>query len=402
MKDVVLITNYWHFESEKASSRYLTLANEIVEEGINLEVITSTFYHATKSQRKFNMEFLNSFRYKISLIDESGYDKNISFKRIFSHKRFARNVMSYLNTRKKPDLIYCVIPSLDVAYKVTKYANENNIKVILDIQDLWPESFKMIINIPILSDAIFYPMKRLADKAYSSADHIVAVSQTFVDRAIEVSRKNQFGHSVFLGTELFKFDSIAKKVSNTNMSNSEIRLAYIGTLSYSYDIPSVINALYLLKNRKEGSTVKFIVMGEGPLRKEFEKQAFIKGINCEFKGQLEYSEMVKLLCECDIAINPIVERSAASIVNKVGDYAAAGLPVINTQNSQEYIDYLNEYHAGINCKNGDAEDIARAILKLSNDKLLRREMGVNNRKFAEEKFDRKRTYKTIVNLIKNT
>jgi glycosyltransferase involved in cell wall biosynthesis len=399
MKDVLLITNYWHFECEKASSRYFTLAKKIVLAGIDLEVITSTFYHATKTQRNYTKDFLGSFPYKVSLIHESGYGSNVSLKRILSHKEFAKNVIEYIKKRKKPDLIYCVIPSLDVAYMVTKYANKNNIKVIIDIQDLWPETYKMIFNVPIISDIVFYPMKRIADKAYSAADEIVAVSQTYVDRALRVNKKCNSGYSIFLGAELSKFDTATKGANSINKPSDELWIAYIGTLSYSYDIPSIIKALTLLQE-KNGPRVKFMVMGDGPLRKDFEKLAKEKGINCEFKGQLEYTEMVKFLCKCDIAVNPIVGSSAASIVNKVGDYAAAGLPVINTQDCKEYKDLLNDYNAGLNCKNGDIKDIALGIEKLCKDATLRNRMGNNNRRFAEERFDRDRTYEIIVDLIK--
>jgi len=52
--------------------------------------------------------------------------------------------------------------------------------------------------------------------------------------------------------------------------------------------------------------------------------------------------MVGLLCACQIAINPIKSKSAGSIINKVGDYAAAGLPVINSQENEEYRRLIKE------------------------------------------------------------
>ena len=43
--------------------------------------------------------------------------------------------------------------------------------------------------------------------------------------------------------------------------------------------------------------------------------------------------MVGMLGVCDIAVNSISKGAAQSIINKHGDYAAAGLPVVNTQES---------------------------------------------------------------------
>ncbi|WP_062108627.1 glycosyltransferase family 4 protein [Bacillus niameyensis] len=398
MKDILLITNYWHFECEKASSRYFTLANLISESGIDLEVITSTFYHATKNQRNYNKDFLNSFPYKITLIHESGYKKNISLKRIISHREFANNVLKYLRKRKKPDVIYSVVPSLDVAYILSRYAAANGIKLIIDIQDLWPESFKMVLNIPVLSDLAFAPMKRKANKIYAAADEIIAVSQSFVNRALEVNNKCMNGHSVFLGIELSNFDQHVLNRNAAIKSPDEIWLAYVGTLSYSYDLISVIDAIKILKDTGY-TNIKFVVMGDGPLRNKFEDYAKKANIKFEFTGKLNYGNMVGKLSLCDIAINPITKNSAASIINKHADYVAAALPILNTQESLEFQNLLTQYNAGLNCENNNAYDLADKLIKLCKDKDLRTTMGKNSRRLAEEKFDRFQTYKKIIEIL---
>jgi glycosyltransferase involved in cell wall biosynthesis len=101
-------------------------------------------------------------------------------------------------------------------------------------------------------------------------------------------------------------------------------------------------------------------------------------------------------------MNPISKGAAQSITNKVGDYAAAGLPVINTQENSEYRKLIDRYKAGFNCINDDAADVATKLLLLIGNPALRREMGLNNRRLAEEKFDRKRTYQKIIELIMRT
>ena len=53
--------------------------------------------------------------------------------------------------------------------------------------------------------------------------------------------------------------------------------------------------------------------------------------NVEFTGRLPYSEMIRRITECDIAVNPIMHGVAKSIIIKVGDYAMVGLSVISTQ-----------------------------------------------------------------------
>src|SRR5690606_20385478 len=104
------------------------------------------------------------------------------------------------------------------------------------IQDLWPEAFKMVFNIPFVSNTIFYPMKKKADYVYSTADNIVAVSQTYAERAIKVNKKCTNAKSVYLGTDLAYFDRLAKENKYKNKPKDEIWIVYIGTLGHSYDI----------------------------------------------------------------------------------------------------------------------------------------------------------------------
>ena len=398
MKDILLITNYWHFECEKASSRYYTLANMIVESRHRLEIITSTFYHATKKHRQYEERFLNSFPYKITMVHEPGYAKNISITRLISHKIFAENVLKYIKNRKKPDVIYCVIPSLDVANLVAKYANRNNIKLIIDIQDLWPEAFRMAFDIPIISDLLFYPLKIKANNAYKAADEIVAVSDTYVERALTVNKKCEKGHSVYLGIELSKFDVFASKTNQIEKPSDEIWLAYIGALGHSYDLITVIDALKILRDQGIRN-IKFIVMGDGPLKTIFKNHAETQNVNVEFTGLLNYEKMVSILTRCDIAVNPIIKNSVASIINKVADYAAAGLPVLNTQESAEYRKIIKNEVIGFNCENGNPYDLADKLKILCKNEKLRKKMGMNNRRLAERKFDRHKTYFQILELL---
>ena len=140
-------------------------------------------------------------------------------------------------------------------------------------------------------------------------------------------------------------------------------------------------------------------MGDGALRTAFTEYAKEKGVNAEFTGKLIYPQMVERLLQCDIAVNPIRKDSAGSILNKVGDYAMAGLPVINTQECLEYQNLLNQYQAGINCDSENIIDIKNAIECLMHDSDLRVLMGRNSRRMAEELFDREKTYVNIKNLI---
>lgn len=397
MKDIILITNFWHFDNEKNSSRYSAMSDIIVEHGYNLEVLTSDFYHRTKTKREYDNDFLASFDYKITLLDEPIYKKNVSIRRLLSHKRFAKNVIKYLKQRKQPDAIIVVIPSTYVAKYVIEFCHKNGIKTILDIQDLWPEAFKMAINIPIVSSMLFLPMQRMANYAYKHATEIVAVSKTYVERAESVRNEKGKGTAIYLGSD---YDNALSAIASiaVNKPESEFWITYIGALGVSYNIKLVIDAISKLE--EEGiNNIVFNIFGNGVAENNFKEYAELKHINAQFFGHTEYGQMMAYLSKTDIAVNPIIGTSVSSVINKVCDYATAGTVVVNDQNSPEYRKMLEEYDCGINCRNNDVVSFSEAIKKLYYDKELRERMRNNAKVMAEENFNRGKTYLKIIDIL---
>lgn len=396
MKDIVIVANFCRDFSETDNGRFMYLCKELSKEH-KVEIITSDFRHTAKKHKE---PLVHNWPFVITFLHEPGYKKNVSIQRFISHHAWGKEVKKYLEQREKPDVVYCAVPSLTAPFEAAKYCEKNGIRFIIDIQDLWPEAFQMIFNVPVISKAVFAPFKRRADEIYRRADAVCGVSQGYVERALSVNSKCQLGHAVFLGTSLETFDN------NTRLAEPRIRkendaelwLGYCGSLAASYDIPCVINALKILKD--EGKEIpKFIVMGDGSRKAEFEKNAQAAEIDAVFLGKLPYDQMCAQLIQCDIVVNPIIKGSAASIINKHGDYASAGRPVLNTQDSPEYKSLIEEYEMGYNCENGNPLDLAKKIDMLIKRPDQRQTMGQNARRCAEEKFDRRISYQQLIKEI---
>lgn len=399
--DVVILCDFLGRFDQSLNSRFLYLAN-ILKEKHEVEIITGDFDHGSKEYFK---ETPKGFSYKITMLHEPKYPRNICLQRFYSHYIWGKNVKKYLDNRKKPDVIYCAMPTLTAAYEAGKYCEKNRVRFVVDVQDLWPEAFEMVFHVPVLSNIIFAPFGAIANAAYKRADSICAVSETYLNRALSVNKKCKEGQCVFLGTKLEDFDTNVKnfkvidiKSTLPHKSKQDLWLAYCGTLGSSYDLICVFDALEIVKNKGIKPPI-FIVMGDGPRRAEFERYVSKKNLDVIFTGSLPYAKMCGLLCMCDITVNPIASGSAGSIINKHGDYAASGLPVINTQESAEYRELVDLYDMGLNSRNNDVIDLAEKMILLIKNKNLRENIGRNARMCAEEKFDRKHTYQKLVNVI---
>ncbi len=391
MKDIVIIADFCGPLDGTFNSRFLYLA-DMLAKSHNVEIITSDFDHGSKA--RFHHE-IEKHDYSITMLHEEDYPANVCLRRFYGHYIWGKNVQKYLKKRKKPDVVYCAIPTLIASYHAARYCEKNAVRFVIDIQDLWPEAFQMVFNIPVLSNIIFAPFKFLANGIYKRADAICAVSDTYGQRALKTNKKCREAAIVFLGTELAKFDKNAAENPVLEKHKGEIWLAYCGTLGFSYDLTVVIDALAKLDN----SILRFIVMGDGPRKKEFEEYAKKKHINAYFTGRLQYEAMCSLLSVCDMTVNPIAHMAAQSIINKHADYAASGLPVLSTQESDEYRQLIDTYQMGFNCKNNNADDLAEKIERLMKDQELRTQMGNNARKCAEKLFDRAVSYNRLVHAI---
>lgn len=272
-------------------------------------------------------------------------------------------------------------------------------KYVIDIQDLWPEAFCIRIKNKLFQKML-YPLVRYANSIYRGADGVVAVSETYMKRVAQVNHSADLRLSVFLGKDLALFDKYRKE-NAFQRNDNELWIAYVGSLGYNYDLPTVINALALLSQRQGDGLppVRLIVMGDGQLRPQYEAYAKAHGIAAEFTGMLPYPQMVGRLCACDICVNPYIKTTQCSVVNKVSDYALSGLPVVNSEDCDEYRQMIERYGCGINCECENSVEMADAIGKLAAEANLRRTMGANSRRMGEECFDRRSIYPKIVDAL---
>ena len=146
---ITIIANFVRALDGERDGRFTYLAQEFFNRGYEVELVTSDFYHALKKVRpEPNYE---KYPFTITLCHEPQYSKNVSIKRLYSHYVWGHNVLKYIKSCKRTDIIYCAIPSLTVASKLATFCKKNSILFVIDIQDLWPEAFLMSLPKNVLT-----------------------------------------------------------------------------------------------------------------------------------------------------------------------------------------------------------------------------------------------------------
>lgn len=383
----------------KGATRYVYLATLLHEHGYDVDFITSGFQHWEKRQRDVEHFDAGTDAYTIRFIEEPFYPKNMCLQRIWAHHVVAKHVSEYFDEHHDYDLIYCQIPPNDVAREIGKAAQKFNIPFVVDVNDLWPEAFRVAFDVPVLSDIFFAPFYRQAKAVYQMADAVVGTSDEYRERGLRDARAGIPSETVYVGNQLCEFDAgVTAHALQIDKPAGDIWVSYAGTLSACYDLETLVKAMALVQ--KTHPEAKLQILGDGSERDNLKAAAHSSGAEVVFHGYLPYSQMAAWLSKSDITINSLVEKAAQSIVTKIGDYLAAGRPMVNTSCSKEFGAKVQADEFGVNVKPGDAEEMAEVLIDLIEDPQRRAQMGERARAIAEEQFDRPHSYLKTVRLIK--
>ncbi len=127
--DIVIIAQYSGDleHPEKCNGRFIYIAKMLSSAETNeVELLTTTFMHDKKKQADCIAKSYEGCR--ITAIYEPGYSRNVCLKRFYSHRVLAKNIKKYLASRKKPNVVYAAVPSLDVAGVAAEYCKKNHIR----------------------------------------------------------------------------------------------------------------------------------------------------------------------------------------------------------------------------------------------------------------------------------
>lgn len=400
MSKVAVITMGVKLDGEKGYTRFRYLCEFLVKKGYEVDLITTTFQHWEKKQRNLESVDQKSYPFGIKFIYEPGYRKNIDLRRVRSHRIAAENLRKLLEKEGDYDLIYAEIPPNDVALAAAEYAHRNKIPFVADVNDLWPEAMRMVFDIPIVSDLLFYPLKRDAEKVYSLTSGVIGTSDEYRDRPFLNQKRDVLKETVYVGNEISVFDREAERhADEVQKEDGTFWVTYAGTIGTSYDIHTMVLAAEELM--KQGKTkIRFQILGDGPTRVMLENLAKERKIqNVKFTGYVPYEQMAAYLVKSDVLINSFVRKAPQSIVTKIGDYLAAGKPMINTCMSPEFRKKVEQDGFGINIEPEDVRELVNAVEWMYENEAERNDMGNRARKIAEEQFDRPVSYGKIEAMI---
>lgn len=246
------------------------------------------------------------------------------------------------------------------------------------------------------SDVMDFPNKSYFHKKilqfnFKKTDMVLATSKA-IESAIRAISEAKVEIIPFgINTEVFVPMNVER-----NFSKDSIVIGTIKSLEAIYGIDLLIHAFKRVCEKHANIEMKLFIVGGGT--KEERLKNLVKELNLKsdtvFAGKLEFNKIVQYHNMIDIFVN--VSRNESFGVS-VLESSACEKPVI-ASNIGGLKEVVVNNKTGFLIESENIDAIADAMEKLILDKNLRKEMGINGRKFVKEKYEFSTNIKDTISL----
>ncbi len=365
------------------------LAKDLVDKGHRVIWWSSTFAHGTKSYRFAQQKVVplySSESFLYLLHSKVSYKKNISLSRLYYHRALSRAFLKRTKGLEKPDIIFCAFPTIDFAHAAVEYGKKNDVPVILDIRDLWPDIFVRALPkvLTPLSSLLLFPLQKKTRRVLSDAYGLTGIIPSHLNWALKkIPRSNGRQDNVFyIGYErtVLTCEERTKEIEfwqSVGVSELDWNICFFGTMSaLTMDLVTIIDAMKDMKDSYPD--IKLVLCGEGDGLDYFKERA--NGVpNIVFPGWVNKNKITALMEMSKVGVYPFhnLPDFINSLTNKMIEYFSGGLSVLSSIKgfSKKYIEDNN---LGLVYNEGSPESFISSLLRIYNDEELRKEMSKNS------------------------
>lgn len=397
-----IINPYGNLPSEGwREYRSSLIAEAFVKEGHEVVWWVSNFEHRSKKYRSNSWEDIQvNDMYLIKLVPTTPYKTHISLARIKHERNYANNFKKkVMESDENADLIIIGEPALFFSDIIIDVINKKSIPFIIDILDLWPELFNILLpnKVSYLGRIVFAPLYWRRSWLLKKADGLIGATNDYLKIGKNVN-KTPYNEVVYLGIDLNQKENhllVSDTLKNIKKEKGETWVIYAGTLGDNYDIKTILKCVEKLEYFN--LPIKIFIAGDGSLKSLIIDAIKMKNMKkLVYLGRLNIDDLNFFYHKCDMALSSYVESSTVSMPVKAFDYLVAGLPLVNSLN-RELGNIVKTHNVGLRYKAEDSDDMFKVIKYLSEDKDSLKCMKKNALELAKT-FDKEIQYKKFVTM----
>lgn len=404
---ILIAHQYYLHKNDAGGSRWNQFAKYWAKAGHKITVLAGTVHYATgKKDARYKGKFLVREREAENVevlrcyVSES-YNKSF-LGRFWAYLSFAiSSTLSGLFHIGKCDIIICTSPPLTVGLTGWILSRLKRIPMVFEVRDLWPES---AIDTGVLTNKWLIKLSYwLEKKSYSAASWVNALTPAFKQTLLE--KKNLRHDRISMipngaDLDIFKPSQRNNWVREKHNLGDKFVVTYVGAHGKANHLIQILHAAKLLADHPE---VILMLVGDGmekPMLKEKAEQWVLD--NTVFVDSVPKDVIVDYIAASDActAVLKKVDTFKTVYPNKVFDYMSSARPVIIAVNGivRELVENAK---AGIYVEPENAEEFARAVLRLKDNPQLCEEYGKNGLDFVRQNFDRNVLAERYLDILQN-
>ena len=392
---ILIVSQYFPPEIGAPQNRLLGMAQTLQQEGHEVEVLTAMpnypemRVHDGFRGKLFHRHVVNEVSVVRSWIYAS---PNKSFvRRLANYFSFVfSSLLGALGT-KQCDIVYCESPPLFLGISGWLIAVLKRARFVFNISDLWPETAEKLGIVK--NQAILGVCYRLEAFLYQRTVLVSGQTQGIVR---SISRRYPDVPTIWIpnGVDWHLYEG--KSGNPYGSASSKLKtFVYAGVLGYAQGLEVILEAARHLDERTD---IRFEIIGDGPERESLQSMADGLGDRVSFVAPMSKGEVIDRITGAYGYIVPLrkLDLFRGAIPSKLFDALALGIPILLGVDGEARELFIEEAGAGIYYEPENGTALAEGILRLADSVALRDTLGEKGRRYARDRFDRRRISRALV------
>ena len=391
--NIVVVTQIFETLEDNGSDRLLFFAQNLVNNGHNVKIITGNFdYKAGKRRFDCRKKVIK----KVSGIDVvyvpvySNIRGNY-FKRFLFYISFILSCFKeLLISAKRADVIWAISTPLTVPFVCAIISRIKKIPLVSEITDVWPDA---AVHSGVVKNRFIIGLaKKMEIFCYKSSVSIICLTKGIKLNILNKGIQSSKIHLITNGVNIDLFDNVsAIKMGNTRTSlglEKKFIAMYLGAHGKYNSLDTIIDAANELRHDE---SIVFVLVGDGEQKIHLKNLVNNKNLNnVIFHAPVKRIDAPQLLsiADCFLLPNLAGEFFQGNLPNKVFDYLASSRPTI-VAGRVESADLVEKIKAGFVVDAENHKKLANTIKMVSTmDEAEREDIGLRGGIYVRKNYDR--------------
>jgi glycosyltransferase involved in cell wall biosynthesis len=397
---ILLIHQAFTSLDEAGGTRHYEIATHLIAKGHQVTIITSPISYLTGQKGVLFLQKSQSPIPGLRIFRTYAYPA--------LHKSFIHRVINFISFMvsafikslqvRQVDLVWGTSPPIFQAVSAWLVARLKRVPFLLEVRDLWPA---FAIEVGVLHNPLIIRLSLWLERfLYRHADLVVVNSPGYIEHVKNKGAKHVEMIPNGSDASMFKPQEKGKDFRKKNNLENKFLVIYAGAHGISNDLVVILQTAKLLTNNPN---IHFLLVGDGKEKHALQQKAHEMQLsNLIFMDPVSKNQIAEVLAAADacIAILKPLELYKTTYPNKVFDYMAAGRPVLLVIDGV-IRKVVEEAKCGLFVQPGNADDLAKKTVWLSQYLAKARGMGKAGQKYLMGHFNRIELANKFIKVMEN-